>query len=104
MCSTESISYFNHKIDGQFDILLRTRMCELKQVQDRGIQLMTAGTKILYFYFDINKFYCKLFKNERLMIEKEFRYLVFLKEVAKNDIIDEIPKAKILHITLQKII
>lgn len=29
------------------------------------------------------------------MIEKEFRYLVFLKEVAKNDIINEIPKAKI---------
>lgn len=51
MCSTESISYFNHKIDGQFDILLRTRLCELKQVQDRGIQLMTAGTKDLIFLF-----------------------------------------------------
>ncbi|HJS63551.1 MAG TPA: hypothetical protein VJ767_01690 [Nitrososphaeraceae archaeon] len=48
--STSSISYYvNHKIDGQFVILLRARLCELKQVEDMGIQLMTAGRKHLRF-------------------------------------------------------
>jgi hypothetical protein len=29
-----------------------------------------------------------------LTLDKEFQYLVFLKEIAKNDIINEIPKAQ----------